>query len=184
MRKENLYFIAILPDDKTCKEIEVFKSDFANNFESRKAISVVTHITLKTPFKMSSLDHDDLMNWFGGLHIESGAFQIELKNFGAFHNKYSPVVYVNPIMNLPLYTLQKELIRSFRIKYPAIKVLDLELRFKPHITVAYRDLSPEKFKEAWNIYKTKEYNTVFDVGSFHLLQHDGIRWKVIQLSFL
>lgn len=184
MPKENLYFIAILPDDKTCKEIEVFKSDFANNFESRKAISVVTHITLKAPFKMSSLDHDDLVNWFADLHIESGAFQMELKNFGAFHNKYSPVVYINPIMNLPLYTLQKEMIRSFRVRYPKIKVLDLELKFKPHITVAYRDLSPEKFKAAWAIYQTKKYNAVFDVSSFHLLQHDGTRWNVIQSSSL
>lgn len=184
MGKENLYFIAILPDNKTCKEIEVFKSDFANNFESRKATSVVTHITLKTPFKMSSSDHDDLVNWFGNLHIESGAFQIELKNFDAFHNKHSPVIYVKPIMNLSLYTLQKELIRSFRVRYPKIKALDLGLKFKPHITVAYRDLSPAKFKEAWIMYQTKKYSAVFDVDCFHLLQHDGTRWNVIQSSYL
>ena len=184
MGKENLYFIAILPDEKTCKEIEVFKSDFADNFESRKAISVVTHITLKTPFKISSLGHYDLVTWFSNLSIKSGAFQIELKNFGAFHNKYAPVIYVNPIMNLPLYTLQKELIRGFRFKYPQIQVLNIELKFKPHVTLAYRDLSPEKYKEAWAIYQTKKYNTFFDVNNFHLLQHDGIRWNVIQSSYL
>src|ERR1700729_4121389 len=137
MARDNLYFIAILPDDKTCKEIEIFKSDLANNFESKKALTVITHITLKTPFKLASMKHPELVHWFSSLSLSKGAFQIELKNFGAFHNKSKPVIYVHPIMNLPLFTLQKELIRNFRIKYPEIEVLDIELKFNPHITVAY-----------------------------------------------
>ena len=180
MERENLYFVAILPDEKTSKEIDIFKSDLANNYESRKALAVITHITLKAPFKLIAAKHDELMYWFSNLYLNIGTFQIELKNFGAFHNKNNPVIYVNPIMNLHLYALQKELIRSFRIKYPEIGVLDIELKFKPHITVAYRDLSPEKFKEAWSVYQTKKYDTVFDVNSFHLMQHYGRKWNIIQ----
>ena len=180
MEKENLYFIAILPNDKICEEIEIYKSDFADNFESRKALAVITHITLKAPFKLLAAKHAELLHWFSSLYVNIGAFQIELRNFGAFHNKYSPVIYVHPIMNLPLYTLQKELIRSFKIKYPEIGVLDIELKFKPHITVAYRDLSPEKFKEAWAVYQAKKYEAVFDVNSFCLMQHNGKKWNVIQ----
>jgi 2'-5' RNA ligase len=179
MERENLYFIAIVPNDNVCKEIESFKSDFANNFASAKALKVIPHITLKTPFKLLSSQHFELVDWFSNLSFDVSSFQIELKNFGAFHNKYSPVVYVNPIMNLPLFHLQKELIKSFRIKYSKIGVLDIELRFKPHMTVAYRDLEPQKFREAWVIYQTKKYNSVFDVESIHLMQHNGVKWNTV-----
>ena len=93
-------------------------------------------------------------------------------------------MYLNPIMNTALYSLQKEVIRSFRIAYPALKIPDIELRFKPHITIAYRDLLPDKFPEAWNVYKAKEFRAVFDVSSFHLLQHDGKMWNIIETHFI
>ncbi|HMH31473.1 MAG TPA: 2'-5' RNA ligase family protein [Puia sp.] len=177
---EHLYFIAIIPEKKICDEIEVFKLDFADHFESRAALKVVPHITLKAPFKLPAAEHDNLLRWFGGLFFNSGPFEIALKNFGAFHNKISPVVYVHPIMNVPLFSLQKEIIRSFRISYPQSGVSALELKFAPHITVAYRDLKPERFLEAWKIYQTKRYQTSFDVDSFHLLQHDRKKWNIIQ----
>src|ERR1700704_2724984 len=122
MGNENLYFIAIIPEKKICDEIEVFKSNFAHHFESREALKVVPHITLKAPFKLPSAEHGNLLRWFGGLFFNSGPFKIELKNFGAFHNKISPVVYIHPIMNVPLFSLQKEIIRSFRISYPESEV--------------------------------------------------------------
>src|SRR4029077_20077576 len=96
---ENLYFIAIIPNEEICVEIESFKLDFAEHFESRHALRVIPHITLKAPFKLADSKHADLLNWFKKLFISTKPFQIELKNFGAFHNKNNPVVYVQPIMN-------------------------------------------------------------------------------------
>jgi len=177
---ENLYFIAIIPEKKICDEIEAFKSDFAYHFDSREALKVVPHITLKAPFKLPSAEHGNLLRWFGGFFFDSGHFNIELRNFGAFHNKISPVVYVHPIVNAPLFSLQKEIIRSFRISYPESGVSALELKFMPHITVAYRDLKPERFLEAWKVYQTKTYQASFEVNSFHLLQHDRKKWNIIQ----
>lgn len=180
MRNENLYFIAIIPTEEICAAIIALQSDFAHHFNSKAALKVIPHITLKAPFKLPVSGHADLQRWFKEIYTHPGSFQIELKNFGAFPNKYKPVVYVNPIMHVPLYVLQKEIIRSFRIAYPGLEIPDIELKFKPHITIAYRDLMPDKFSEAWNVYKTKEFRTVFDVNSFHLLQHDGKMWNIIE----
>ena len=137
------------------------------------------HITLKTPFKFPASEHNGLLIWFNNLYMPVGAFSIELNNFGAFHNTNSPVIFVNSIMSTSLYSLQKELIRSFRISFPHIKVPDIDLKFKPHMTVTYRDLSPESFKKAWLEYKIREYKAVFEVNAFHLLQHDTRRWNII-----
>jgi 2'-5' RNA ligase len=180
MRNENLYFIAIIPPDEIRAAIVAMQLDFARHYNSKAALKVIPHITLKTPFKLPVSGHADLQHWFKEIYTHPGSFPIELKDFGIFSNKYKPVIYVNPIMNVPLYALQKEIIRSFRIAYPGLEITDIEIKFKPHITIAYRDLMPDKFSEAWNTYKAKEFRAAFDVSSFHLLQHDGKMWNIIE----
>lgn len=177
--KENLYFIAIIPSREIADEITGFKKDFADRFESNKALKVIPHITLKAPFKLPASQHSKLENWFQELFISPGPFEIELKDFGAFHNKYSPVVFVQPIMNIHLYSLQKEIIKNFRLLCPQEPIMDLEIKYRPHMTVAYRDLDPEKFRQAWKEYQAKEYAATFTVNDFHLLQHNGKEWKII-----
>ena len=177
--KETLYFIAIIPSQEIRDEITGFKKDFADRFESKKALKVIPHITLKAPFKLPAAELSKLEHWFQQLYINLETFEIELKDFGAFHNKNNPVVFVQPIMNIHLYSLQQEIIRSFRLFYPQVPVQDLEIKYKPHITVAYRDLEPEKFRQAWKEYQLKKYTATFRVNDFHLLQHNGKEWKII-----
>lgn len=180
MGNENLYFIAIIPPKEICDDIIALQLDFAHHYKTKAALKVIPHITLKTPFKLPASGHAGLKQWFEQLFIDSDPFRVELKDFDAFPNKFKPVVYVNPIMNTALYSLHKEIIRSFRISYPELKIIDTELKFKPHITIAYRDLMPDKFLEAWNIYQTREFRAAFDVSSFHLLQHNGKAWNIIE----
>ena len=182
--KENLYFIAIIPSQEIRDEITGFKKDFADRFESKKALKVIPHITLKAPFKLPAAELSKLQEWFRQLYINLETFEIELKDFGAFHNKNNPVVFVQPIMNLHLYSLQQEIIRSFRLFYPQVAVQDLEIKYKPHITVAYRDLDPERFRQAWKEYQVKKYTATFRVNDFHLLQHNGKEWKSISTYLL
>jgi 2'-5' RNA ligase len=177
--KENLYFIAIIPSQEICDEITSFKKDFADRFESKKALKVIPHITLKAPFKLPAPELSKLEQWFQKLSINLETFEIELKDFGAFDNKYNPVVFVQPIMNLHLYSLQQEIIRSFRLFYPQVPVQDLEIKYNPHITVAYRDLEPGRFRQAWKEYQLIKYTATFPVNDFHLLQHNGKEWKII-----
>jgi hypothetical protein len=43
---------------------------------------------------------------------------------------------------------------------------------------------PDKFSEAWDLYKAKKFSAVFDVDSFHLLQHNGKMWNIIETASL
>lgn len=65
-----------------------------------------------------------------------------------------------------------------------MRLMDLELKFKPHLTVAYRDLQTDKFREAWEEYQVKKYTATFKVNDFHLLLHNGKQWKIISTYFL
>ncbi|MDB5226026.1 MAG: hypothetical protein JWN78_219 [Bacteroidota bacterium] len=184
MSEKGLYFIAIIPNEQICNEIRYFKEDLANRFGSIAALKVVAHITLKTPFQLPNASHAKLVQWFEALPIKADPFQVELKDFGNFPNKMKPVIYVDPIKNTSLHLLQKDIIWNFKNTFPDVEIIDFEKKFHPHVTVAYRDLKPDAFKEAWREYETKKYSALFDVRNFHLLQHDGKRWNIISTHSL
>src|SRR4051794_9700762 len=110
---ENLYFIALIPGRELREMITAFKQDFANWFNSKYALRVYPHITLKAPFKLSPNAHTELITWFTDLHILQKAFTVQLKNFGAFNNKRNPVVFVQPVVTNELQSLQQQLLASF-----------------------------------------------------------------------
>jgi 2'-5' RNA ligase len=178
MNKENLYFVALIPKRELREKINVFKNDFANRFNSFKALKVYPHITLKAPFKCSAGKHDELLNWFSNLNISQNQFLIKLKNFDAFQNKNNPVVYINPLVTNQLELLQQQIIENF-IGAFSEDVHPVDIKFKPHITVAYRDLTPDYFSKAWKEYNDKPFDAVFEIDAFYLLQHDTKKWNII-----
>lgn len=184
LQKENLYFIAIIPPAEICDAITGFKQDFADRFSCKAALKLVPHITLKAPFKLAPPEHAPLLEWFQKLNVPFQSFNIELRDFGVFPKKYSPVVFVQPLMNEHLGSLQTAIQTSFKTAFPQIKISETEMKFHPHITIAYRDLDPKIFVEAWKEYGAKEYHAMMKVNNFHLLQHDGKNWNVIASYFL
>jgi 2'-5' RNA ligase len=145
---ENLYFIALIPKRELREKITLIKQDFATRFNSGKALRVYPHITLKAPFKLLPTDHEKLLQWFSRLHINQKPFTIELKNFGAFPNKKSPVVYIHPKATQSIFQLQNKIILGF-IENISNMVDKSDLEYKPHCTVAYKDLTPVMFAKAW-----------------------------------
>jgi len=178
MPKENLYFIALIPKRELREKINAFKQDFANRFNSSRALKVYPHITLKAPFKCVENAHKELVKWFSELHIKQESFAIQLKNFGAFPNSKNPVVYVNPMPSRELQFMQKEIVASFSSLFPG-DIHKVDVDFNPHVTVAYRDLEPAMFNKAWEEYKNKSFNEEFEVDAFYLLQHDTKKWNII-----
>ncbi len=122
--------------------------------------------------------HAELLRWFNDLHILQKQFIIQLKDFGAFENKRNPVVFVQPVVTKELQALQQQLIANFSSVFPG-NIHPTDLDFHPHMTIAYRDLSPEMFQQAWNEYKHKSLDEAFEVDAVYLLQHDSKKWNII-----
>jgi 2'-5' RNA ligase len=185
MRKDHsLYFIAIIPPDDLCHEITRLKEDFANRFNSRHALKVIPHITLKAPFELPKANHESTLQWFKSMPVSIAPYEQELEDFGAFNNRRNPVIYVNPKMNPSLKLLQHEIVLNFIAGYPDERIGEQELTFNPHLTIAYRDLKPHFFKEAWKEYEGKKYYAAFQVSSFSLFLHDTKRWNIISTYHL
>ncbi len=175
---ENLYLIALIPNRELRTRITVLQKDFSTKFNSSKALKVYPHITLKAPFKKLATNHQKIIEWFDNLQINQHKFTITLKDFGSFPNKKSPVVYINPIASEELLQLQEEIMISFITNISDV-VDKSDIKFKPHCTVAYRDLSPEMFIKAWSEYQHKTFDASFDVDAVYLLQHDSKKWNII-----
>lgn len=182
--KENLYFIAIVPPEDICKEITAFKIDMENRFLSKHALKVLPHITLKAPFKIPVIDHERVVEWFCKTEINVSPFQQRLEGFGAFDNKQKPVIFVQPVINDDLKNLQRQVLYSFGKTFQETQIVKTELDFKPHITIAYRDLSPLLFHKAWSEYRLKKYSALFEVKQFQLFQHNGKAWNSVSIFHL
>ena len=179
MTQQNQYFVAIIPPIAISEEVTSFRNDFKENYNSKASLKNMPHITLKAPFKTELQHHAEVLNWFYNLDVPDKSFIVELHNFGAFDNPKNPVVYVHPVLINAMASLQAAIIKSFETAFPTISLHYHEHAFKPHMTIAYRDLAYAEYKKAWQEYSTKKYSAKFKVNAFYLLQHTGTKWKII-----
>lgn len=177
---EALYFVAVLPPEKITGDITAIKKEFAGKYESRKALKVLPHITIKAPFKLPVADDSFIKHWFTNMTLAVDPFSIQLNGFGMFNNNDHPVIFIEPTENKELNILQKQVLDNFRKSFPQIPVMYPEWHFKPHITIGYRDLSLENFNKAWQVYEKQVYTADFWIDSIYLLKHDRRQWNVIQ----
>jgi 2'-5' RNA ligase len=174
-----MYFIAIIPPGNVADEITFFRQDMAKRFDSRAALRVMPHITLKAPFSVPEQEFEKLGEWFKNIPVSVKIFEQELDGFGAFPKSRRPVIFVKPILNPSLQRLQQEVIESYHQAWPGTGIDPHEKDFHPHMTIAYRDLQPAAFRTAWQEYAGKPFNSRFSVTEFHLLKHNG-GWRIVQ----
>ena len=179
MPQDKLFFIAIIAPDDVAAEINIFKHDIRDNYSSKAALKTMPHITLKAPFKLSFGEREGLLDWFSKLPIALQSFPVVIKNFGCFNNRHNKVIYVKPVMSDKLAELQSAVISNFTAAYPKVNMSTHEHQFSPHMTIGYRDLTPENFDKAWAAYSDKHYQSAFLCQSISLLQHNGMKWEVV-----
>lgn len=181
MPENNLYLIAVIPFRDLRNKVNELKRDIAMRFHSARALKVMPHITLKAPFKWPPAAHNMLLKWFVDLKLPGPSFTVLLQGFGAFNNRKSPVIFIKPADNISLVLLQRELVNRLGALEPAV-VQPTDKNFTPHMTIAYRNLTPANFEKAWEEYRHKEFEEQFEVNAVHLLQHNGTQWNVIASS--
>lgn len=175
---ESLYFIAILPSSQIQEQIRALKNEVAERFNSKMALRSPGHITLHMPFRWKDKKKTILMEMMGKLNEEIVPFEVELNGFGFFEPR---VVYVNVEENEPLREFHKRVVHHCRTD---LKIFNSNYKnkvFRPHITIAFRDLKKPKFNEARAYFKERKFLTKLEVEQATLLEYDGKRWIVSSL---
>lgn len=171
-----LYFIAVVPHKELRQKARVFSKDFAYRFKSVKSFENFPHITIIKPFPFDENKEDVLVEKFSAMNLKSAPFKVILKDFGCFPNKDKPVIFIKPESSTELQQLYDEVQPTMNF-HPYAKM-------HPHLTVAYKDLSPENFQKAWEEYKSKTFEDSFLVDKICLFKHENKKWNLLKINYL
>lgn len=173
--EQALFFIAILPPDDVAAQVRGVQQEIADHFGPHRAMRIPVHITVEPPFRRADTDGDLMHNLLKDFFIQQSAFLLELKNFGAFRHD---VIFIDVAPNLALLELQQQLRAFMRETAGLIKEPPLHDGYKPHLTVANRDVTPQQHRAIWHEFQNRKFFARFPVREICLLQHDGKIWHV------
>ncbi|MBT8191301.1 MAG: 2'-5' RNA ligase family protein [Bacteroidia bacterium] len=180
--KPKLYFIAIVPGEPVFSEILAFKTEFKDRFNSTAALRSPPHITLHMPFKWNQDKEDELIKPLCTLAGEQQSFKLSLHDFGAFPPR---VIFVQVNENTELNKLQQVVQNIAKTKWHIhTPGSGTQRPFRPHMTIAFRDLKKSAFHGAWVEFKERRYVNTFEVKDLCLLKHNGKSWDVMERILL
>ena len=183
MRKDNfkLYFIALVPNEPTYSDIWQFKTEIKDRFDSKAALRSPPHITLHMPFQWKVEKEKVLISSLSKLTSTQSSFNVRLDNFGAFPPR---VIYVDVIESDPLSKLHQSIQKIARSDWHIYPKTTNSRPFRPHMTIAFRDLKKQVFFDAWKEFEHREYQTEFTASNVSLLKHNGKNWDVLNESLI
>lgn len=171
---KTMYYIAILPPNEIREEIKDFKLEISRNFKSSHALRSPAHITLQMPFHFEEEQEALLLNSLTQLAGDQIPFDCTIKDFDHFDRR---VVFVDVLSNKELRSLRTSLQDHLR-EVHGFSEKKLPERFHPHITIANRDLSADRFPPCWEAFKNRKFQRSFEIKAFSILKHRGDHWEV------
>lgn len=172
--KTNRYLIAILPPEPIAADVLTLKEYFRDKYNSKGSLNAPAHITMHMPFEWRADRETELVTIFHEFTSTHIPFPIELKGFGSFPPR---VIFINIVKNPSLEEDQDKLLRFCKTRLKLSNALYRDEPFHPHITLAFRDLKKDQFKDAWDEFKSKPYSATFEYTRLSLLKHDGKYWQ-------
>ena len=166
--------MALIPDDPVQSEITEMKKAARDLFGSGHALNSPAHITLIPPFFASEEELNKFLPALEKFTETRTLPRIDLNGFDHFGKR---VIFVDVMHNPSLMNFQKDLFTLFKKFFPAYSKPN---RFHPHLTIAFKDLDPNIFPEAWAYFGQDDYAASFLPAGISLLRHKNKQWYRIQ----
>jgi 2'-5' RNA ligase len=178
-QEKKIYFIALLPTAEAGKEIIRLKQEFAERYGARFALKVLPHITMQVPFTADPLLEKTLTAGLAEFAAGAAPFEVTLNGFGISQYKNQRILYIRVEQDEAIMNVHRELAAFLRKEFGFSRMLARDT-FKPHITIAFNDLSGEQLEAAWPEYEQRPFNISFRVNNLYFLRHNGASWEVLQ----
>lgn len=172
---EKLFFIALLPPQAIQNQITDIKQYFAQTYNSCHALKSPPHITLQPPFQWLIEDLPTLEQHLTTFALNQASLPITLSGFSSFPPR---VIFVDVIKTPQLINLQQQLMDNLEQQLNIVHEVSKKRSFSPHVTVAFKDLSPTAFKAAWLEFAQRQIYFEFIVPQLTLLMYDGQTWNI------
>ncbi|MEN9221141.1 MAG: RNA 2',3'-cyclic phosphodiesterase [Thermostichus sp. BF3_bins_97] len=168
-------FLALLPPPAIQEQVTAIQQQVAEQFASQAALRSPPHITLVPPFEWPSSELPILTGSLKAFTEQQIPTRIQLSGFGAFAPR---VIYIHVVPSPELQQLQAQVHQHMQPLLNQEEKAFPARPFVPHITVAFRDLSPAHFRAALPAFETRPFQGSFTVSELTLLIHDRKRWQV------
>lgn len=170
-----LWFIALLPPADLSQEITAIKQDFSDRYRSRAALKSPPHITLYPPFTWPETTIAQVRSTLASFAQTRSAFPIQLQGYGAFAPR---VIYIHVEPTLALTQVHQDLLNVLDRSLQLRNARETQRPYRPHLTIAFRDLSRSSFEQAWPAYRDRPFQAEFLATHLTLLYHTRQRWMV------
>ncbi|MDN5199869.1 2'-5' RNA ligase family protein [Fulvivirgaceae bacterium BMA10] len=174
--QKNLYFIALLPPADITRHVDHIKNEIARNYNCKDALKPPTHITMEAPFFASQNMEHFMRQKLRSFANTQFPFRIQFSGYGAFPDH---TIFIDVKESKPLKKLHRDLSRYLTMELNFNRNTQRSSQFKPHMTVAYRDLK-QKFHQVWKDYKNRTFEANFLVESLFLLKHNYSHWEILE----
>jgi 2'-5' RNA ligase len=169
------YMFAIMPPTELGMMINEIRQQFAIKYHCKAALKPPVHITVIPPFHTFPEREPEIIKEFSASASGIHPFDIELSGYGIFSRK--GVVFMNVILSGELKGFQAIANQRFTMILPGLN-RDTGRPYHPHITIGYRDIPKELFRQAAEEYLDKSFEESFSCDRFFLWRHDGKAWQV------
>ena len=173
------YLVAYLPDEPVAQQVWAYKHEVATQCGSIRGLRVLPHVTFIPPFLQPEAGEQKLIGQLSALISTFVPEAISFDSFAHFKGPKSHTIYVA----VRATTLMNE--HHEQLSIYARDKLHMDTRhapksFTPHMTIAYRDLDPEKFACAWPRFEHREFKASGQLDRLWLLKHVDSRWQPLQ----
>lgn len=169
-RSKALYFAALLPPDEILEEIRQLKQEIKEKVGASHALKLPAHITLLPPFWLETEREKEIFEALKSAAKKTEAFQVELSDFGRFGQR---VIFVKVGTPDPVIKLYHKLVDATH------KIIPFkEGSLHPHMTLATRDLTKERFLKIWPQFQDRSFQKSFSVRSLYFFRHNGKTWDI------
>ena len=179
-----LYMFALMPTNEVSSYIQSRREELFERFGFSKALKPPVHITLYDPFhikKESAASFENAVDQLQKWADSQPPFQIDLQDYGFFENPKTPVVYIDVKKTSKIKDLQANFIKKLK-QYIATE--DKPKTYKPHVTIGYRDITPDVFPAIKNYYSNQTFSASFACSTFYLWRHNGQNWQILKTFHL
>lgn len=170
-----LYFIAINCPPSIDEQVLIHKQWMRRQFGCKAALRSPGHITLIPPFWLEETQQQELELQFHAFRSQQQELQIFMNGFSHFGDR---VLYIRVEENPELSSLRNDAERYFHNAFPEIIQPDSR-PFKPHVTIANRDVMPDMFIKAWSHFSKESFNALFPAQMISLLKLIDGKWTTI-----
>lgn len=175
------YMLAIIPPDEVRLKLEHTRQQISDTFQVKEALRNPIHITLVPPFHFEDAQIGTLIERLNT--IKSTHFQIELNGFSGFPK--NRVLFIKVMPSRQLTELHNNLVRLFNQTMPGINIAKLPADgYKPHVTMAYRDLSQYNYDKACELYFNSKYTDEWVANNFVLWKRVDKSWVTVNVISL